>query len=93
MHTVCFRLPLMLLTPPCPRNTISDLSITLLCPKTSSVPLDGKIFKAATLDAELATELEGATLFEEAGSKDNYVVYWYHCSRILRTSVESRLNF
>ena len=76
----------MLLTPPHPRNAISDLSITPLCPKTSSVPLDGKVFKAATLDAELATELEGATLFEEAGSKGNYVVYWYQLSRLENVS-------
>lgn len=72
----------MLLTLPRPRNAISDLSITPLCPKTSSVPLDGRVFKVATLDADLATELEGATLFEEAGSKGNYVVFWYQLSHL-----------
>ena len=61
---------------------ISDLSITPLCPKTSSVLLDGKVFKAATLDTTLDTKLEGVTLFEEAGSKDNYVVYWYQLSHL-----------
>ena len=56
------------------RNAITDLSITPVRPKTSSVPLDGKVFRAATLDAELATELEGATIFEGVGSKDSYVM-------------------
>lgn len=61
---------------------ITDLSITPLRPKTSSVPLDGRVFKAATLDAELASELEDATIFEAAGCKDSYVVYWYQLSHL-----------
>ncbi|KIK27345.1 hypothetical protein PISMIDRAFT_8186 [Pisolithus microcarpus 441] len=55
-------------TPPPPgfRNAITEPSITPLHPKTSSVPLDGRIFKAATIDVELAAKLEGATIFEVA---------------------------
>ena len=68
--------------PPTCRNAITDLSITPLRPKTSSVPLDGRVFKAATLDADLASELEDATLFEGVGCKDIYVVYWYKLSRL-----------
>ncbi|KAI6020926.1 hypothetical protein BKA83DRAFT_4126818 [Pisolithus microcarpus] len=75
----------MSITPPPPsfRNAITELSITPLHAKTSSVPLDGRVFKAATLDAELATELEGATIFEAPqGSKDSYVIYWYELSHL-----------
>ncbi|KAI6034655.1 hypothetical protein BKA83DRAFT_4487640 [Pisolithus microcarpus] len=48
----------------------------------SSVLLDGRIFKAATIDTELAAKLEGATIFEAAHwrSKGNYVIYWYQLS-------------
>ena len=66
--------------PPKFRNAITHFSITPLRLKTSSVPLDGRIFKTATLDAELTTELEDATLFEEAGVKGNYIVFWYQLS-------------
>ena len=61
---------------------ITDLSITPLRLKTSSVPLDGRVFKAATLDIELASELEDATIFEAAGCKGSYIVYWYQLSRL-----------
>ena len=72
--------------PPTCRNAITDLSITPLHPKTSSVLLDGRVFKAATLDAELASELEDATLFEGVGCKDIYIVYWYRLSRLKNIS-------
>ena len=68
--------------PPIFRNVITDLSITPLRPKMSSVPLDGRVFKAATLDVELASELEDATIFEAAGCKDSYIVYWYQLSHL-----------
>jgi len=69
--------------PPIFRNAVTEFSTMLLCPKTSLVPLDGRDFKAATLDAELATELEGATLHEVTrGSKDNYIVFWYQPSHL-----------
>ena len=49
---------------------------------TASVPLGGWIFKDTTLDAELATKLEGETLFEEIGLKDSYIVYWCQLSQL-----------
>ena len=78
------RLRRMFASPPPPtcRNVITDLSITPLHPKTSSVLLDGRVFKAATLDAELASELKDATLFERVCCKDIYIVYWYRLSRL-----------
>ncbi|KAI6027296.1 hypothetical protein BKA83DRAFT_4123368 [Pisolithus microcarpus] len=70
-------------TPPPPgfRNAITEPSITPLHPKTSSVPLDGRIFKAATIDVELAAKLEGATIFE--------VAHWR--SKDLQETVEGTL--
>lgn len=70
-------------TPPSSkRNAITAPSITPICPKTSSVPLDGRSFKAATLDAELATELENATIYEQAGLQDNYIAHWCQLSDV-----------
>lgn len=71
-----------MLTPPRPRNAITENSITPLRPKMSSVPLEGRILKAATLDAELATELENASIHEQAGLQGSYVVFWCQLSAL-----------
>jgi hypothetical protein len=68
--------------PPSKRNAITIPSITPLCPKTSSVPLDGRTFKATTLDVELSAELEDATIYEQAGLKGNYVADWCQLSDV-----------
>lgn len=67
-----------MLTPPRRPRIVTEpnLTSTPLQPKTSSVPLDGRVFKAATLDAELTTELENASIHEQAGLKGSYVVFW-----------------
>ena len=73
-----------MLTPPPPtRNALTEFSITPFCQKTSSVLFDGKDFRAATLDAELANELDGTTISEmpQVPFRDHYVVYWYHHPR------------
>ena len=69
-----------MLTPPPPtRNALTEFSITPFRQKTSSVPFDGKDFRAATLDAELTNELDGATISEtpQVPFRDHYVLYWY----------------
>ncbi|KAI6023240.1 hypothetical protein BKA83DRAFT_4493379 [Pisolithus microcarpus] len=52
----------MLATPSPPRlnahHAITEISITPLCQKTSSIPTDGKDFRAETLDFELLSHLE-----------------------------------
>lgn len=75
----------MTTTPPSKRNAITAPSITPICPKTSSVPPDGRSFKTATLDVELATELENATIYEQAGLEGNYIAHWCQLSDVAET--------
>ncbi|KAG9318972.1 hypothetical protein JVU11DRAFT_1088 [Chiua virens] len=76
----------MLATPH--QNAVTEHSITPLCVKMSSVPLDGRIFKATTIDAELAHELENVLIHEQAGHKlqDSYIVFWYQLSALKNLS-------
>ena len=71
----------MLTTPP-HQNAITEQSITPLHPKTSSVPLDSRILKAATINAELFTKLEDASIHEQASLKDSYIIFWCQLSTL-----------
>ncbi|KAI6025140.1 hypothetical protein BKA83DRAFT_4491897 [Pisolithus microcarpus] len=74
----------MLATPSPPRlnarHAITEISITPLCQKTSSIPTDGKDFRAETLDLELVTELRDAMITEALGTR--FVAYWSRLSHL-----------